>query len=115
MDTVIELYICSLCGVTNETCRHWGPVCSMTGGRVCADCCYRCEHHVSWSGIWRCGYRSPEERKAEARKKAQQRFEEENAKISEAFKARKKEEARQWAIKQARAKARKSKSPGGKY
>lgn len=103
---VIEEYTCSICGVTLETCHQWGPKCPKTGRKVCAECCYRCEHHVNWSGTWQCSYIFPEKKRAEARRRAQERFEEENRRISAAFYRRRKEEARKRAIKAAKAKRR---------
>lgn len=63
MAKVIELYTCCICGITNETCKQWGPICKKTGKRVCDACCYKCEHRRSWSGIWRCGYITPEDKR----------------------------------------------------
>lgn len=83
-------------------CHQWGPICRKTGRRVCAYCCYKCEHHISWSGIWQCGFKDRETIKAETMKRIQDRFNNETAKISEAYRTRKKEEAKVWAIKQAR-------------
>jgi hypothetical protein len=100
------IYRCSKCGVTSETYKNWGPICPETGERVCDVCCWKCKHHIAWSGIWRCGYRSREDRMSDARKKAQDRFNAENEKISAAYHTRRKEEARLRAIKRARAKAR---------
>ena len=111
MGKVIELYLCSLCGVTNETCRHWGPVCKRTGERVCADCCCRCEYHRSWSGIWTCIYVDPETRKQDVLKRSNARFNEEVERISAAYIRKKKAEARERAIKAAKAKKR----AGGRY
>lgn len=99
---VIEEYTCSICGVTLETCHQWGPKCPKTGRKVCAECCYRCDLHVSWSGIWRCSYISQEEKRAEARRKAQERFDAESRRISEAFYERRREEARKRASKAAK-------------
>ena len=103
MAKVIELYICSICGITNETCKNWGPICKKTGRRVCDECCYRCEHRVSWSGIWRCSYITEEERREQARQRAQERFASESMKISEAYMKRKREQARERAVKAAKA------------
>ena len=108
MAAVIELYVCSVCGITNETHKHWGPICRKTGRRVCDICCLRCEHHIRFSGIWSCSYESEEMRRERRRKRMQERFEEENARISRAYHQRRREEARQWAIKQAKARAKKS-------
>jgi len=100
---ILEDYTCSMCGVTLETCHQWGPICKKTGKRVCDACCYRCEHRVSWSGIWRCSYITEEERREQARQRAQERFASENARISEAYMKRKRELARERAVKAAKA------------
>lgn len=78
----------------------------MRGGRVCAECCRLCEYHTSWSGIWKCTYKTPETVREQAVQARQNEFEAEVAKISEAYRKRKKEEARLRAIKDARAGAR---------
>lgn len=106
MAKVIELYTCSICGITNETCKHWGPTCKKTGRRVCAECCRQCEHHVSWSGIWRCRYITPDEKRTEARRRIQARFDAESMKISQEYRRKKREQAKQRAIKAARDKAK---------
>lgn len=113
MAKVIELYVCSICGITNETHKSWGPICRKTGKRVCDVCCLKCEHHFIWSGLWDCGYRTAEELREERRKRARDRFEAENLRISKAYHARRKEEARQWAIKQAKARAKTKTGAGG--
>lgn len=87
----------------------------MTGRRVCDHCCYKCEHHASWSGLWKCEYTTPEDRREAARQRAQQRFEDENRRISEAFNKRRKEQARERAIKAVKARARQERqNPGGR-
>lgn len=106
---ILEDYTCSMCGVTLETCHQWGPICKKTGKRVCDACCYRCEHRVSWSGIWRCGYIDPEQKKLEARQRAQARFDAESLRISQAYRANRRAQARQRAAKSARAGAGKDK------
>ena len=111
MGTVIELYVCSLCGITNENCKHWGPICRKTGRRVCADCCYNCEHHRSWSGLWECMFVDPETRRSAALERSRARFDAEVAKISREHIRRRKAEARKRAIKAAKAK----KKAGGRY
>ena len=110
---VKELYTCSLCGITSEEHRCWGPICKKTGRRVCDICCYRCEHHLTWSGTWRCRYITEEEKKAERLKRSRERFESENRKISAAYYDRRREERREWAIKQAKARARAEKRKQG--
>ena len=115
MAKVIELYVCCMCGITNETHKHWGPICKKTGKRVCDECCYRCEYHVSWSGIWRCKYVTPEDRREDVQRRIRERFEEEERKISEAYNRRRREEARQRAIKKAKAAKKARQNPGGRY
>lgn len=97
------IYTCSICGITSEEHKNWGPICRKTGRRVCDICCWRCEYHTAWSGIWRCAYRTEEIRMQEARQRAQDRFNTENEKISEAFYKRRREEAKRRAIKAAKA------------
>ena len=101
MGTVLETYICSMCGITSETHHQWGPICKKTGSRVCDRCCFECEHHVGWSGIWSCNYISQSDKKEAAMKRARDRFNEENKRISSAYMKRRKEEARKRAIKSA--------------
>lgn len=112
-DKTISEYVCSMCGITLAECRHWGPVCKKTRRRVCAECCRKCEHHIKWSGIWRCNYVTLEDRREQARQRAQERFNEENAKISAAYNREKKERARQKAIQAARARRKQEKTAGG--
>ena len=112
---IIAEYTCSICGITILEHKNWGPTCPRTQKKVCDCCCFRCEHHLSWSGVWRCAYITPEQRRENAKKKAQERFDQENLRISRAYHEKRKEEARQRAIKQARAKARKERNPGGRY
>lgn len=102
MGKVIELYVCSICGVTNESHKHWGPVCKKAGGRVCDICCYECEHHIGPTGSWRCNYITPEEKRSQARKRAQDRFDAENRRVSALVRAQWREEAKKRAIKDAR-------------
>lgn len=102
MGKVIELYVCSICGVTNETHKHWGPVCKKVGGRVCDVCCYECEHHIGPTGSWRCNYITPEEKRSQVRKRAQNRFDAENRRVSGLVRAKWREEAKKRAIKDAR-------------
>lgn len=62
-----------------------------------------------------CRFVSDEDRMKAARLRAKQRFEDENLKISQAYKAKKKEEARQKAIKRAKTAKRAKQNPGGKF
>lgn len=100
------IYRCSKCGITSETHRAWGPICPAIGRRVCDICCWKCADHISWSGIWKCGYRSPEEKRAAAVSARKAEEAEEIRKISKAYQARRREEAKLRAIKSARAKAK---------
>ena len=101
---VLEEYTCSMCGTTLAECHQWGPRCRKTGKRVCAACCYKCEYHKSWSGLWKCEYIPPEDRYIQALARARARFEDESRRISQAYTKKKKEEARQRAIKAAKTK-----------
>lgn len=103
----VEDHICSMCGINLADCKNWGPICKKTRRRVCDVCCFNCEHHRRWSGLWECTFRTPEERREAAIKRNRERFEEENRKVSQAYWERKREEARLRAIKAARARARK--------
>ena len=105
MPAPVELYICSRCGVTNETHKAWGPICPETGERVCDECCYHCGYHKGWSGIWHCEYISEEVRKEEIRKRIKHRFEDENLKASMAARDR-------WRAKKAKAGKRNRQNPG---
>lgn len=102
MGKVIELYTCSMCGITSETHKAWGPICRKTGSRVCDECCFRCEHHITFSGVWDCNYITPEEKRKQALKRAQDRFDAENRRVSELVRAKWREEAKKRAIKNAR-------------
>lgn len=110
---ITEEYTCSICGTTLAECKQWGPTCKKTGRRVCARCCYECEYKVSWSGLWKCTYVTEEDRKAEIRARIQQRFDAESKKISDAYRAERKRKAREYAIKQAKAR-KKANIKGGK-
>ena len=78
----------------------------MIGRKVCDICCWKCKHHRAWSGIWHCSYRSEDARKKAALNAKRNEFDTEVLRISDAYRRRKKEEARQQAIKDARARAR---------
>lgn len=108
MEPGIGRYTCSICGVTEADTNQWGPVCRKTGARVCAECCWKCQDHVSWSGIWDCSFITDEQKKALARKRSQERFDKENREISAAYHKHRKEEAKKRAIKAAKARAKAS-------
>lgn len=93
MAKVIELYVCSICGITNETHKNWGPICKRTGRRVCDICCYKCEYHTSWSGLWKCEFKTPEQKREEAIKRIREREHEEVVKATEAYRRRRREQA----------------------
>ena len=95
-----------MCGTTLRECKHWGPTCRKTSRRVCAECCWTCEHHISWSGIWHCSYKSEEILRAERDKKRQERFDAENMRISTAYHKQRRERARERAIREAKARKR---------
>lgn len=102
MGEVVDLYVCSICGITSETHKHWGPICKKTGRRVCDCCCYECEYHVGWSGIWSCNYITTEEKRQQSLRRSRARFDEENRRVSKAVRSKWREEARTRAIKEAR-------------
>lgn len=114
-DEVVAEYTCSMCGITIKEHKNWGPHCRKTGRRVCDICCYECEYNFKYSGLWQCAYQSEEARKVTVKERIQQRFEDENRKVSQAFYARRKEEARQWAIRKAKAAKKAKQNPGGRY
>jgi len=64
---------CSICGVTNETYNGWTFCKRLNKARICFDCCMKCEYHYSWSGLWRCTYKSPEEIEQEEQRAREQR------------------------------------------
>lgn len=102
--TPIVLDTCSICGITNAEYKNWVSNCPRTGCKVCDMCCYKCEHHRSWSGLWECTYKSADKRHEEARKRAQSRFNSECAEVTQIYRERRREYARKRAIKAARAK-----------
>lgn len=106
MSKVIELYTCSICGVTNETEKNWGSVCPRTRERVCSRCCMDCEYQNFWSGLMHCTYVTKEQRRAEAVKRQRDKFNAEVARTSRIYRHHKKEQARLRAIKDARMRQR---------
>lgn len=95
---------CELCGVTSETMNDWSGIrCPLHGNPICGQCCAKCEYKKKFSGLHRCGYKTPDQRRAEAYKKARERFEDENRRVSAAVKAVWKEKAKKKAIKKAQA------------
>ena len=94
-------YVCSMCGVTSKDHKNWGPICKRTGERVCDVCCWHCEYHRAWSGIWRCDFVTYEERMARARKRSADTLHSENLRITRAHEAKRRDFLRQRAIKEA--------------
>lgn len=95
---------CELCGVTSDTMNDWSGIrCPLHGNPVCGHCCAKCEYKEKFSGLYRCGYKTPDQRRAEAHKRAKERMEAENRRISEAARAAWKEKAKKRAIKRAQA------------
>lgn len=95
---------CELCGVTSDTMKDWSGIrCPLHGNPVCGHCCSKCQYKETFSGLYRCGYKTPEQRRIEAHKRARERFEAENRQISSAVRAAWKEKARERAIKKAKA------------
>ena len=66
------------------------------------NCCSVCEYRKGMSGIKTCTFKDPLQKRAEAMKRIRDREQEESLKISKAYTARRKEEARQRAIKKAK-------------
>ena len=100
------MMVCEVCGKTDEEVRGWHPRCMKHGGPVCSRCCMACEYSVEFSGLYKCNYNTPEERRAAALKRSQERLAIENAKITDAFIQRRRESARKLAIKNAKARQR---------
>lgn len=95
---------CELCGVTSKTMNDWSGIrCPLHGNPVCGHCCAKCQYKEKFSGLYRCGYKTPEQRRMEAHKKARERFEAENRRVSAAVRAVWKEKAKEKAIKKAQA------------
>lgn len=95
---------CELCGVTSETMNDWSGIrCPLHGNPVCGHCCGKCQYREKSYGLYRCGYKTPEQRRLEAHKRAKERFEAENRRVSAAVRAVWKEKAKEKAIKRAQA------------
>lgn len=110
----MEIYTCSMCGITSETHKNWGPICPRKDARVCDECCYHCENHkATCPGTWMCTYKTYEQRMDDARKRIRDRENQEIARISKEYHRQRKEKARQWAIKRARAEAKRKREQTG--
>lgn len=94
---------CELCGVTSDTMKDWSGIrCPLHGNPVCGHCCSKCQYKEKFSGLYRCGYKTPAQRRIEARKRVRERFEAENRQISAAVRAVWKEKAKERAIKKSK-------------
>ena len=67
-------------------------------------CCYRCEHHLTWSGIWQCSYITPEQKREETLRRIRDREQIEITKSAAEYKRQKQKYAIERAKKAARAK-----------
>lgn len=73
-----------------------------------------CKDYIKWSGLWKCTYITPEQRKQEAAKKCSATFNAEVMKISTAYRKERREAAKRRAIQEARARAKyKRENAGG--
>lgn len=105
--------VCQICGKSDEEVKGWHPRCMKHGGPVCSGCCRNCEHSREFSGLYKCTYKTREQRRKESLQRAKEKQAAENARITDAFLRRRREIARVNAIKRAKEKQRK-KSTGGK-
>lgn len=90
--------VCQACGSTWDDINAWMPRCSLYGGPVCMSCCAGCEYRKGDAGIRTCTFVDPLRRHAEAMRRIASREAEENARITEAWKRKRREEARRKAI-----------------
>lgn len=107
------MIVCEICGRSDEEVRGWHPRCLKHGGPVCSRCCMNCEHSREFSGLYKCTFKTVEQRRKESLQRAKEKQADENARITDAFLRRRREIARVNAIKRAKEKQRK-KSTGGK-
>lgn len=98
--------VCQNCCKTDEEVKGWHPRCMKHGGPVCSGCCRKCEHRREFSGMYKCTYKTPEQRREEALKRSKDRMTAENIKITKAFMMERREAARKNAIKKAKARQR---------
>lgn len=98
---------CELCGVDSETMNDWSGIrCPLHGVPICGHCCHKCDYKKEFSGLYSCSYKTPDQRRREAHRKATERFNQENMRVAEAYKKKRKEKARAYAIKRAKAERR---------
>lgn len=98
--------VCQICGKTDEEVKGWHPRCMKHGGPVCSRCCMACNDSREFSGLYKCTYKSPEQRREESLKRSRDRLIAENIRITEAFMRERREAARKNAIKKAKARQR---------
>lgn len=106
--------VCQICGKTDEEVKGWHPRCMKHGGPVCSGCCRKCEHRREFSGMYKCTYKTPEQRRKESLQRAKEKQATENARITDAFMRRRREIARVNAIKRAKEKQRQESKGGNK-
>lgn len=90
--------VCQVCGSTWDDINAWTPRCSLHGGPVCMRCCAACEYRKGDAGIKACMYVDPIRRHEEALKRISSREAEENARITDAWIKKRREDARRRAI-----------------
>ena len=90
--------VCQACRSSWDEINAWTPRCSLYGGPVCMTCCACCEYRKGDAGIKRCTFVDPLRKHAEALRRISSREAEENARITEAWKKKRKEDARKKAI-----------------
>jgi len=87
--------------------------CGLHGGPVCTNCCMVCGYHREYSGLYTCTFRTPEQKKEEARIRIQKRLAEEERRITAIYMAEKKARARAYAIKKEKERRRAAKRAAG--
>lgn len=97
VDNKIKM-VCQACGESWDTRTAWSPRCALHGGPVCMICCAACEYRIGMEGLKTCTFKDPLRRHAEALRRIDSREAEENARITEAWMAKRREAARKRAI-----------------
>lgn len=100
------MIVCEVCGKTDEEVKGWRPRCMKYGGPVCSGCCMACIDSREFTGLYKCTYKTPEQRREEALKRSKDRTTAENIEITKAFMRERRETARKNAIKKAKARQR---------
>lgn len=96
-DNMIKI-VCQVCGSTWDEINAWTPRCPLHGGPVCMKCCSGCEYRKGDVGIKTCTFIDPMRRHAEAMRRISSREAEESVRITEAWKKKRREDARRRAI-----------------